>query len=65
MNCRLEGKMKKELVLETGLGKQLKLTIYARVMGKRRGTPMLKNGIRCVHMETDAVSDASDWQGFD
>ncbi|XP_067937555.1 adipose-secreted signaling protein-like [Watersipora subatra] len=42
------------------------LKLMARVLGKHKGTPMLKNGIKCVGMdaEADADSEQSDWQGF-
>ncbi len=43
----------------------LKLHIYARVMGKRKGTAMLKNGIKCIHVQDDTMSEGSDWQGFE
>lgn len=32
--------------------------------GKHKGTPMLKNGIRCVGMDPDDESEQSDWGGF-
>lgn len=45
--------------------KNLKIVIHARVLGKGKGTPALKNGIKCYKVDTDEDSDAhSDWQGF-
>lgn len=43
---------------------QLKLVISARVLGRGKGTPMLRNGIHCTGIEIDDESDASDWAGF-
>ncbi|XP_062588735.1 uncharacterized protein LOC134250399 [Saccostrea cucullata] len=44
---------------------RLKIVIHARVLGKGKGTPALKNGIKCYKVDTDEDSDAhSDWQGF-
>ncbi|KAI8120952.1 hypothetical protein FF38_05440 [Lucilia cuprina] len=43
----------------------LKLLIAARVLGKGKGTPMLRNGIHCIGMEKDDdESEASDFPGF-
>lgn len=35
------------------------------LLGKGKGTPLLKNGIKCIGVEVDDESEASDWQGFD
>uniref|UniRef100_A0A6B2E929 Adipose-secreted signaling protein n=1 Tax=Phlebotomus kandelakii TaxID=1109342 RepID=A0A6B2E929_9DIPT len=43
---------------------KLKLVLSARVLGRGKGTPMLRNGIHCVGVEADEESEASDWQGF-
>nr|XP_055677113.1 UPF0687 protein C20orf27 homolog isoform X1 [Lutzomyia longipalpis] len=43
---------------------KLKLVLSARVLGRGKGTPMLRNGIHCVGVEQDEESEASDWQGF-
>lgn len=37
------------------------LTVF---LGKHKGTPMLKNGIKCVGMDPDEETDQSDWGGF-
>uniref|UniRef100_A0A1A9V5Y4 Adipose-secreted signaling protein n=1 Tax=Glossina austeni TaxID=7395 RepID=A0A1A9V5Y4_GLOAU len=42
----------------------LKLIIAARVLGKGKGTPMLRNGIHCIGVERDDESEASDYPGF-
>lgn len=45
--------------------KTLKLNLHARVLGKGKGTPALKNGIRCFKIDPEYDSDTlSDWQGF-
>ncbi|XP_022345539.1 adipose-secreted signaling protein-like [Crassostrea virginica] len=45
--------------------KRVKMLIHARVLGKGKGTPALKNGIKCYKVDTDEDSDThSDWQGF-
>lgn len=43
---------------------KIKLICVARVLGKGKGTPMLRNGIHCEGAEPDEESEASDWQGF-
>lgn len=43
----------------------LKLVIAARVLGKGKGTPMLRSGIHCMGVEKDDdESEASDFAGF-
>uniref|UniRef100_A0A182NRP8 Adipose-secreted signaling protein n=1 Tax=Anopheles dirus TaxID=7168 RepID=A0A182NRP8_9DIPT len=45
--------------------RRLELILIARVLGKGKGTPMLRNGIHCIGVEkTDEESEMSDWQGF-
>ncbi|XP_014667839.1 PREDICTED: UPF0687 protein C20orf27 homolog [Priapulus caudatus] len=39
------------------------IIIMARVLGKGKGTPSLKDGIHCTGVEMDE-DDMSDWQGF-
>lgn len=43
----------------------LKLTFHARVLGRGKGTPLLRNGIHSVGVELEDEGEASDWQGFD
>lgn len=38
----------------------LKLVITARVLGKGKGTPMLRNGIHCIGVEPDDESEMSE-----
>jgi len=44
----------------------IKIVLHARVLGKGKGTPMLKNGIRCTGSipDPDESDINSDWQGF-
>lgn len=43
----------------------LKLFIVARVLGKGKGTPMLRTGIHCIGaVKDDEESEASDFAGF-
>lgn len=56
--------LREKIVLLKPRGGELKLTIHARVLGKRKGTPMLRDGIKCINVEQDDESEASDWQGF-
>jgi len=45
----------------------INLEVVARVLGKGKGTPMLREGIRCLETlpDLDTDTEASDWQGFD
>ncbi|XP_055714600.1 UPF0687 protein C20orf27 homolog [Phlebotomus papatasi] len=52
------------LVNVQNTSEKLKLVLSARVLGRGKGTPMLRNGIHCVGVEADEESEASDWQGF-
>ena len=44
----------------------LKLEVNARVLGKDKGTPALKSGVKSVGIDRDLDDDSeqSDWQGF-
>ncbi|KAG8239211.1 hypothetical protein J437_LFUL019019 [Ladona fulva] len=55
--------LREKMTLKYPCGLKLILHLDARVLGKGMGTPMLKNGVKCVGMEQDE-SDGSDWQGF-
>ena len=48
-------------------GISLDLEVVARVLGKGKGTPMLRDGVKCVQTlsNLDTDTEASDWQGFD
>lgn len=41
------------------------IILHARVLGKGKGTPALRNGIKCRFVDDDNDSDVTDWQGFD
>ncbi|CRK97979.1 CLUMA_CG011351, isoform A [Clunio marinus] len=56
--------LKEELKLLTSDEKSVRMIFSARVLGRGKGTPMLKNGIHLLGIEDDEESDASDWQGF-
>lgn len=46
----------------------IKVTLNCRVLGKGKGTPLLKNDVHCIEVlpdEENQESDASDWQGFE
>lgn len=45
-------------------GNPLKILLNARVLGKGKGTPLLRNGIRSVAIEGDDDDEISDWTGF-
>lgn len=53
-----------KLINSTNSEELLKLVVTARVLGKGKGTPMLRNGIHCIGVEEDEESEASDFQGF-
>lgn len=53
-----------KLINEKDSSELLKLVITARVLGKGKGTPMLRNGIHCIGVQEDDESEASDFQGF-
>ena len=45
---------------------EVSFEFVARVLGKGKGTPMLRSGIKCVEVQPDPdETEASDWQGFD
>lgn len=59
--------LKEELILiyHNEPDQKIKFIFTARVLGRGKGCPMLRNGIHCTAIETgDEESDASDWQGF-
>lgn len=51
-----------KLVNTHNLVELLKLIVSARVLGKGKGTPMLRNGIHCLGYESDGESTKSDHQ---
>jgi hypothetical protein len=58
--------LKEQICLQSSqnASQTLTLVFHARVLGKGKGTPFLKNGIKCIGIETDEDEDNSDWQGF-
>lgn len=41
------------------------INTFCSISGKGKGTPALKNGIKCFKVDPEDDSDAmSDWQGF-
>ncbi|XP_076308183.1 adipose-secreted signaling protein-like isoform X1 [Tachypleus tridentatus] len=62
-------KLLREQVLLEACGSSIfiiTLLLHARVLGKGKGTPFLKNGIRCIGQEMDEEeSEYSVWQGYD
>lgn len=49
-----------KLVNTHNLEQLLKLVVTARVLGKGKGTPMLRNGVHCLSYESDGESAKSD-----
>uniref|UniRef100_A0A1Q3FKY3 Adipose-secreted signaling protein n=1 Tax=Culex tarsalis TaxID=7177 RepID=A0A1Q3FKY3_CULTA len=43
---------------------KLNVTFVARVLGRGKGTPMLRDGIHLISAEDNEESELSDWQGF-
>ena len=52
-------------MLKNEADEEFVIVLHARVLGLRKGTPMLKEGIRCIHFDRDDDEDHSDWQGFE
>lgn len=71
-NAKVEFFAHKEKLLKEHLfvcGKEdpavkLQLVLVARVLGRGKGTPMLRDGIHLLAVEDDEESELSDWQGF-
>lgn len=45
-------------------GEIIVITLIARVLGKGKGTPSLRQGIKCTGHNEEDDSEQSDWQGF-
>ncbi|XP_042242364.1 UPF0687 protein C20orf27-like [Homarus americanus] len=56
--------LREKIILLRPTGSELKLTVLARVLGRGKGTPMLRDGIHCISVEPDDDSESTDWQGF-
>ena len=58
--------VREKIVVTNGENDKVCLEFVARVLGKGKGTPMLRSGIKCVEVQQDPEeTEASDWQGFD
>ncbi|XP_063222000.1 adipose-secreted signaling protein isoform X2 [Bacillus rossius redtenbacheri] len=56
---------KEEICLQAaGEDGHVSIIFVARVLGKNKGTPLLKNGIKCIEVIQEDESEASDWPGF-
>eukprot|EP00123_Amoebidium_parasiticum_P022888 comp97352_c0_seq1/m.48664 comp97352_c0_seq1/g.48664 ORF comp97352_c0_seq1/g.48664 comp97352_c0_seq1/m.48664 type:complete len:144 (-) comp97352_c0_seq1:35-466(-) len=44
--------------------KEIPITVKATIMGKNAGTPLLKKGVRCVHVHSGS-DEETEWSGFD
>ncbi|KAG0721313.1 UPF0687 protein C20orf27 [Chionoecetes opilio] len=64
MLAHKEKLLKETITLLKPSGEEVKIIVLARVLGRQKGTPMLRNGIKCYKVEHDEESEASDWQGF-
>lgn len=66
MLAHKEKLLKEHILLETcdDPTETVTLVLHARVLGRGKGTPFLKTGIRCIGVETEDESELSDWQGF-
>ncbi|XP_077992252.1 adipose-secreted signaling protein-like [Glandiceps talaboti] len=65
---RKDGVMQEEFQLksQTDESKHVKIILHARVLGRHKGTPLLKDGIHSIGYEVpEDESEASDWAGFD
>jgi len=58
-------KIMKETLVLSDSNNSITLVLHARVLGKGKGTPALKNGIHCTGIDPEYDSEQSDWQGFD
>lgn len=65
LDAHKEGLLRDKCVLKNEADEEFVIVLHARVLGLRKGTPMLKEGIRCIHAEKDEEEDHSDWQGFE
>lgn len=63
--ARKEKLLKEDLTLSIDDENTIKIIFNARVLGPGKGTPLLKDGIKCTGVDIDDMSEASDWQGFD
>jgi len=55
---------REKMVLAGTDDSSIQFEIVARVLGRGKGTPMLRSGIKCIGVEPVEDTDDSDWQGF-
>ena len=60
-----EGLLRDKFVLKNEAGEEFVIVLHARCIGLRKGTPMLKDNIRCIQHPEKEDEEYSDWQGFD
>ncbi|XP_076060644.1 adipose-secreted signaling protein [Oratosquilla oratoria] len=57
--------LREKLFLISPEGVEICIVVLARVLGKGKGTPMLRDGIKCTGVQMEDESEASDWQGYE
>lgn len=65
LDAHKEGLLRDKFVLKNEAEEEFVVVLHARVLGARKGTPMLKEGIRCIHHAKDEEGEHSDWTGFE
>lgn len=60
-----EGLLRDKFVLKNEAGEEFVIVLHAQCIGLRKGTPMLKDNIRCIQHPEKEDEEYSDWQGFD
>ena len=60
-----EGLQRDKFYATSDKDEEFVIVIHSRVMGASKGTPMLKDNIRCIGAEKDDEGEGSDWTGFD
>lgn len=65
LKAHKERMLKEKMSLKTDkVTMPIVLIFKARVLGKGKGTPSLKTGIKCIEVDLEDESEQSDWQGF-
>ncbi|XP_072027572.1 adipose-secreted signaling protein-like [Amphiura filiformis] len=55
-----------DMISDSDETKKCKVVIHARFLGKDQGTPLLKEGVRCLGSEVEEEeSEGSDWAGYE
>jgi len=55
---------KEKLFLANKEGVEIQFEVIARVLGKGKGTPLLRSGIHVLSVENPDETEGSDWKGF-